>query len=203
MKKLILIFIFMLLIPFTVNAKDNLVKVYVFGMTNDTSTTDGINELKKLPSYNKKFKIIFKETYIKPSDTYIGDWPKGKDYDLVEKIQNVFIKAGQIKKDEYNFYQAPLFFISDNFYMNSIENVSNAIDIAYKNGDKDIVGCVIDGKEDCTKLISEKENKNNNYFKKFIMFVILFFIVMIGVIFVFILKDVLKRRSYDRIKKRI
>ncbi len=165
MKKIISLFLCLLLIlPISVNAAksedkndvkeeekeesvntSDLVKVYVF-LANDCSYCEAeLEYLEGLDSYNKKFTIVKKELF-----ETIHPAVEGTDYELGQKVVKVLNDAG-FRKASTN--STPLVIISDlyaeNGYNTSLESYIND---AYEEGDKDIVACVEDGKDECIKV---------------------------------------------------
>ena len=141
MKKLLLTFTILLLVPLMVNAKEK-VKVYVFEAGGCPYCESQIEYLEGLDSYNKSFKIVKKELYVDHVD-----WEKGKDYDLGYKVANAFKEVGF---EDASYQGTPFVVISDLYaaagYSTSLESV---IEEAYENGDKDIVSCIEKGNDNC------------------------------------------------------
>ncbi len=130
-----------LLLPISVFAKDK-VKVYVFEAGGCPYCEAEIQYLEGLDSYNKKFEIVKKEAYIDHVK-----WENGKDYELAEKVAKAFKKAGF---EDATHQATPFVVISDLYaaasYNTSLEDIINE---AYEIGDKDIVKCIADGKDNC------------------------------------------------------
>ncbi len=173
MKKIIsLLLCLLLILPISVNAaksKDNdetvkeeekeevvntddLVKVYIF-LANDCSYCEAeLEYLEGLDSYNKKFTIVKKELF-----STIHPAVYGSDYELGQKVVKVFNEAGF---RDANTNGTPLVIISDIYARTSYStDLESYIDRAYEEGDKDVVACVEDGKDDCIKVEKKKMSK--------------------------------------------
>lgn len=155
MKKYLFSILVLLLCPLMVFAKDKaLVKVYVYEAGGCPYCEAEIDYLKGLDSYNKKFKIVRKELYVDHVE-----WKKGKDYDTGVKVANGFLNAGFTNA---SYSGTPFVVISDIYastgYSTSLEEYINE---AYENGDKDIVKCVEDGKDNCFKDVKAPETSEN------------------------------------------
>ena len=156
-RRIVLLLIMMLLIPFSVNAKNNdKVKVYIFEAGGCPYCEAQIEYLKGLDSYNKKFEIVEKEAY----KDHIA-WEQGKDYDLAVEVGDAFEAAGygRYKTDGYHLYQSTPFVVIGNVYAEAAYNTAleEVINQVYEDGDKDIVGCFEKGKKDCADEIEVKE----------------------------------------------
>ena len=116
-----------------------------------------VEYLKGLDSYNEKFTIEIKELYVDHID-----WVEGKDYALGKKVAEGFLKAGFTDAS----YQGTPFVVISDLYAASVysESLESVINEAYEKGDKDIVGCYADGKDDCLSHIapSDTDNKYDN-----------------------------------------
>lgn len=157
MKKKLLTILFgiLLLIPIATFADDDkLVKVYVFEAGGCPYCEQEIEYLKGLDSYGKKFTIVEKELYVDHVD-----WANGKDYDLGVKVANGFLDVGF---EDASYQGTPFVVISDLYaasaYSTSLESV---IDEAYEKGDKDIVKCYEDGKDDCLNHLKVEDTTTN------------------------------------------
>ena len=143
-KILLVISLLMVFMPFArIKAEgNNPVKVYMFVAGGCPYCESEEEYLKGLDSYGTKFTLITKELYIDHVD-----WEKGKDYDLGVKVADEFTAAGF--KDA-SAQGTPFVVISDIYattgYSTSLES---AINQAYEEGDKDIVGCYESGKDNC------------------------------------------------------
>lgn len=161
MKKIILSFIVLLLLPLVVNAKNDKVKVYIFEAGGCPFCEEEVNYLEGLESYNKTFEIVRKELYV----DHIN-WAPGKDYETGVKVAKTFKAAGF---DNSDYHATPFVVISDIYasagYSTSLESI---IEKAYKAGDKNIVKCIEDGKDECIKGIKTadldeiEESADNN-----------------------------------------
>lgn len=157
-KLLSVLFTLLLLIPLGINAEEKeKVKVYIFEAGGCPYCEAEVEYLKGLEGYNKTFTIEIKELYVDHVD-----WKPGKDYDLGVKVANGFLNAGFT---DASYQGTPFVVISDLYaasaYSESLESVINE---AYEKGDKDIVGCYADGKDDCLSHItpSDTDNKYDN-----------------------------------------
>ena len=148
-KLLSVLFTLLLLIPLGINAE---VKVYIFEAGGCPYCEAEVEYLKGLEGYNKTFTIEIKELYVDHVD-----WKPGKDYDLGVKVANGFLNAGFT---DASYQGTPFVVISDLYaasaYSTSLESVINE---AYEKGDKDIVSCYADGKEDCLNHLAKEDNK--------------------------------------------
>ena len=152
-KLLSVLFTLLLLIPLGINAEEKeKVKVYIFEAGGCPYCEAEVEYLKGLEGYNKTFTIEIKELYIDHVD-----WKPGKDYDLGVKVANGFLNAGFT---DASYQGTPFVVISDLYaasaYSTSLESVIND---AYEKGDKDIVSCYADGKEDCLNHLAKEDNK--------------------------------------------
>lgn len=129
------------------------VKVYIFEAGECPYCEAEINYLEGLKSYEKKFEIVRKELYV-DHETFA----KGKDYKLGLKLSKAFKKAGFENAD----YKATPFVIISDVYATTgySDELESYIDEAYEKGDKDIVGCAING-EKCTIGETEFDFKNS------------------------------------------
>ena len=164
MKKIILGLIALLLIvPMTVKADDTVdeekakVKVYMFEAGGCPACAAMEEYLTKLDSYNKKFELVKKEAYIDHVK-----WEDGKDYELAVGIATLFEAAGfgDYATSGAHLYQAtPFVVVSDVYaqtgYNNNLEEVINKV---YDEGDKDVVGCYEEGKDNCLVIPKKKDH---------------------------------------------
>lgn len=157
-KLLSVLFTLLLLIPLGINAEEKeKVKVYIFEAGGCPYCEAEVEYLKGLEGYNKTFTIEIKELYIDHVD-----WKPGKDYDLGVKVANGFLNAGFT---DASYQGTPFVVISDLYaasaYSTSLESVINE---AYENGDKDIVKCYEDGKDNCLDhLKKDTSSSSKNY----------------------------------------
>ena len=152
-KLLSVLFTLLLLIPLGINAEEKeKVKVYIFEAGGCPYCEAEVEYLKGLEGYNKTFTIEIKELYVDHVD-----WEPGKDYDLGVKVANGFLNVGFT---DASYQGTPFVVISDLYaasaYSTSLESVINE---AYEKGDKDIVSCYADGKEDCLNHLAKEDNK--------------------------------------------
>ena len=152
-KLLSVLFTLLLLIPLGINAEEKeKVKVYIFEAGGCPYCEAEVEYLKGLEGYNKTFTIEIKELYVDHVD-----WKPGKDYDLGVKVANGFLNVGFT---DASYQGTPFVVISDLYaasaYSTSLESVINE---AYEKGDKDIVSCYADGKEDCLNHLAKEDNK--------------------------------------------
>ena len=148
-----ILFAMLLFVPFFVKA-DEKVKVYIFEAGGCPYCEAEVEYLKGLDSYNEKFTIEIKELYVDHID-----WVEGKDYALGKKVAEEFLKAGFT---DASYQGTPFVVISDLYaasaYSESLESIINE---AYEKGDKDIVGCYADGKDDCLSHITPSDTGVN------------------------------------------
>ena len=144
MKRYLGILLCLLLLPFTVNAKEK-VKVYMFEAGGCPYCEQEESYLKGLDSYNEKFTLEKKELY---EDHVL--WKPGKDFYLGVKVANAF-KAYDGTKFKDATYQGTPFVVISDLYAAAAYNpdLEGIIDEAYQNGDKDIVSCIADDQNDC------------------------------------------------------
>lgn len=144
MKKYLGILLCLLLLPFTVNAKEK-VKVYMFEAGGCPYCEEEESYLKGLDSYNEKFTLEKKELY---EDHVL--WKPGKDFYLGVKVANAF-KAYDGTKFKDATYQGTPFVVISDLYAAAAYNpdLEGIIDEAYQKGDKDIVSCIADDQNDC------------------------------------------------------
>ena len=158
-------------IPLLVKA-DNKVKVYMFEAGGCPYCEAQEEYLKGLDSYGKKFELIKKELYVDHVD-----WEKGADYELGVKVANAFKEAGF---ENASYQGTPFVVISDLYavagYSTSLEDVINE---AYEKGDKDIVGCYENGKDDCLKHLINSTSSSNPSNNNVIWTVIICSIIMV------------------------
>ncbi len=177
----ILIVISMFLIT-KVDAKEK-VKVYIFEAGGCPYCEAEIEYLEKLHSYNEKFEIIRKETYIDHIE-----WEEGKDYDLTVKVVDIFKDAGF---NEVSYQGTPLIIIS-NIYASSTYSteLESIIDYAYENGDVDVVSCIEKNEKNCLKddtTYDEEKTQNENNSNGLFMYILISIILVTLVIVLLIL----------------
>ena len=133
-----------------VNADDNKVKVYIFEAGGCPYCEKEIEYLEGLDGYNKTFEVIRKELYIDHID-----WESGKDYDLGVKVAKAFQEVGFADAS----YQGTPFIIVSDLYAKSAYNSSleSVINEAYEKGDKDIVGCIESGNDNCLDHLKTRD----------------------------------------------
>ncbi len=138
----------------SVNAAEK-VKVYIFEAGGCPYCEAQIEYLKKLDSYNKKFVIVEKELYVDHVE-----WKEGKDYTLGKLVADAFQQAGF--KDA-SYQGTPFVVISDIYAATTYtESLSDYIEKAYKDGDKDVVGCFESGGSDCLEGVTVTPIDNTN-----------------------------------------
>lgn len=151
-RSLILIFCLMVMLPTCVFAakKKDLVNVYVFEAGGCGACSAELEFLKGLDTYNKEFRIVEKELY-----ESVSTWAEGKDYKLGVSVANLFYNQGFTDAG----YTATPFVVVSDLYAATGANRSNefakVIEQAYDEGDKDVVACVEDGKDDCLSKDAE------------------------------------------------
>lgn len=140
-KKILALLTLILFVPSLVNAKEK-VKVYMFEAGGCPYCEKEEEYLKGLDGYDKTFTIVKKELYVDHVD-----WAEGKDYELGKKVADAFNSVGF---EDATYEATPFVVISDLYaasaYSTSLESIINE---AYENGDKDIVQCYADGKDNC------------------------------------------------------
>ena len=155
----------MLLLPGVVKAEDQvddmpqvvddgLVKVYMFEAGGCPYCEAATEFLESLDTYNTKFTLIHKSTYI---DHY--DFEPDVDYDLTQEVSQAFISAGL---RDAKFSGTPYIVISDVYaasgYSTSIgQQLVDVIDLVYQEGDKDVVSCIANGGTECIEGIKQKK----------------------------------------------
>ena len=126
----------------TEDESEDLVTVYIFQAGGCPYCEAEIEYLKGLESYGKKFKIVTKELYVDHVD-----WAHGADYDLGVKVAEAFKNQGF---NDASYEATPFVVISDLYAAASYNtNLESYIDKAYEKGDKDVVKCISEGKEEC------------------------------------------------------
>ncbi len=155
-KRILALLTLILFIPTLVNAKAK-VKVYMFEAGGCPYCEKEEEYLKGLDGYEKTFTIVKKELYVDHVD-----WAEGKDYELGKKVADAFKNAGF---EDASHEATPFVVISDLYaasaYSTSLESVINE---AYENGDKDIVQCYADGKDNCLDhLKKDTSSSSRNY----------------------------------------
>lgn len=145
MKKVLLLFALLLMIPISINAEGK-VKVYVFEAGDCPYCEAELEYLKTIDQ--DKIEIVRKELYIDHVD-----WEPGKDYELGVKVADEFKNAGFTNA---TYTSTPFVVISDLYavsgYSTSLDSV---IDYAYKEGDMDAVSCIESGEEGCIRDIED------------------------------------------------
>ena len=155
-KKILALLTLILFVPTLVNAKEK-VKVYMFEAGGCPYCEKEEEYLKGLDGYDKTFTIVKKELYVDHVD-----WAEGKDYELGKKVANAFNSVGF---EDATYEATPFVVISDLYaastYSTSLESIINE---AYENGDKDIVQCYADGKDNCLDhLKKDTTSSSKNY----------------------------------------
>ncbi len=126
-----------------VNAAEK-VKVYLFVAGGCPYCEYEKEYLQGLESYNEKFEIVEKQLYVDHVD-----WKPGKDYAVGKAVAEAFNSAG-FEKAAYN--STPFVVISDLYAAAAYsENLEEVINEAYEKGDKDVVSCYANDKENCLK----------------------------------------------------
>ena len=124
-----------------VNAEEK-VKVYMFVAGGCPYCEYEKEYLEGLDSYNVKFEIVEKQLYVDHVD-----WKPAKDYPLGKAVAEAFLSAGF---ESASYQGTPFVVISDLYaaaaYSTNLEEVINE---AYTKGDKDVVSCYANDKENC------------------------------------------------------
>lgn len=155
-KRILALLTLILFIPTLVNAKEK-VKVYMFEAGGCPYCEKEEEYLKGLDGYGKTFTIVKKELYVDHVD-----WAEGKDYELGKKVADAFKNAGF----EDATHEATPFVVISDLYAASAYNTSleSVIKEAYEKGDKDIVKCYADGKDNCLDhLKKDTSSSSKNY----------------------------------------
>ena len=150
----------MLLLPGMVKAEeaddmpqvvdDGLVKVYMFEAGGCPYCEQELAYLQSLESYGTKFTVVSKELYVDHNT-----WAQGEDYELGQEVAKAFNAAG--------FTQAkangtPMIIISDVYASTGYDdNLEEVIDLAYQEGDKDVVSCIANGGKECIAAVEQKK----------------------------------------------
>ena len=196
MKKLFLSLIIgiMVLLPVSVKA-DEKVKVYIFEAGGCPYCELEEEYLEGLDSYGEKFEIIKKELYIDHID-----WEQGKDYELGYRVATAFNQAGF----ENASYQGTPFVVISDLYAAAAysQNLETVINTAYEQGDKDVVSCIAEGRENCLEgvvtptdpIVPTDEKEDNSD---------LVTIIILGVVVVGIVVLVIFARNANRDERRL
>lgn len=141
-KVLLLVLAFVAFIGVTNVKAAEKVKVYIFEAGGCPYCEAEINYLQSLSSYNEKFEIVTKQLYIDHVD-----WKPGADYELGKTVAEAFQSAGF---DQASYLGTPFVIISDLYAAaNYSENLEDYINLAYEQGDKDVVSCYANGGTNC------------------------------------------------------
>ena len=125
------------------------VKVYVFVAGGCPYCEDEMNYLQSLDSYNEKFEIVVKNLFVDHID-----FEPDVDYDLGVKVAKAFKKAG-FKDAKAN--GTPFVIISDLYAATAYNGALEPyIEQAYEEGDKDVVGCIEQGGDNCIEALVGK-----------------------------------------------
>lgn len=196
MKKILLSLIvgIMVLLPMTVKAEGK-VKVYIFEAGGCPYCELEEEYLEGLSSYGEKFEIVKKELYIDHID-----WEKGKDYELGYRVATAFYQAGF---EDASYQGTPFVVISDLYAAAAYsQNLESVINTAYEQGDKDVVSCIAEGRENCLEgvvtptdpIVTEEEKKDNSD---------LVTIIILGVVVVGIVALIVFARSANKEEERL
>ena len=172
--RILLLLTLVLFLPTLVNAKDK-VKVYLFEAGGCPYCVKEEEYLKGLDGYDKTFTIVKKELYVDHVD-----WAEGKDYALGKKVAKAFNSFGF---EDATHEATPFVVISDLYaasaYNTSLESVINE---AYENGDKDIVKCYENGKDNCLDhLKKDTSSSSKNYTPVIIITGLVILITYLGI----------------------
>ncbi len=144
MKKIfsvILLGIIFSVLPLVLSAEEK-VKVYVFEAGGCPYCEEEYDYLEGLSGYGTKFEIIKKELYVDHVD-----WAHGEDYDLGVNVAKAFQSAGFT---DAKYTGTPFVVISDVYASTGYStDLETYIDMAYEEGDKDIVSCIEKGNSNC------------------------------------------------------
>jgi glutaredoxin len=160
MKKFLTILFLALFMVCKVNAEEK-VKVYMFEAGGCPYCEQEEEYLKGLEGYNKTFELVKKEAYIDHIE-----WKQGKDYELSQKASELFesLGYGEYKTRGYHLNQSTPFIVISGTYaaVGYNQDLGNVINEIAKAGDKDVIGCLEDGKKDCDKLVTKIENETSD-----------------------------------------
>lgn len=155
--KYLLLSLMLILLPLGVNAESETedvkepVKVYMFEAGGCPWCEQQQNYFESLDGYGEKFVVIHEEMYIDHID-----YEPGADYDLGNNVSKAFQNA-KISNTEA-FGGTPYVVISDVYAMSGFnESLETVIDQVYENGDKDVVGCIAEGRDDCLPGVAVKK----------------------------------------------
>ena len=141
-KVLLLVLAFIAFVGVTNVKAAEKVKVYIFEAGGCPYCEAEIEYLKGLSSYNEKFEIVTKELYVDHVD-----WAQGADYELGKTVAEAFLSAGF---EQASYMGTPFVVISDLYAAAAYsENLENYINLAYEQGDKDVVSCYANGGNNC------------------------------------------------------
>ena len=198
MKKVVNLFLIVIMsllfvVP-NVNAQEK-VKVYIFEAGGCPYCELEEEYLEGLSSYGEKFEIVKKELYIDHID-----WEKGKDYELGYRVATAFYQAGF---EDASYQGTPFVVISDLYAAAAYsQNLESVINTAYEQGDKDVVSCIAEGRENCLEgvvtptdpIVTEEEKKDNSD---------LVTIIILGVVVVGIVALIVFARSANKEEERL
>lgn len=181
MKKFLKVFLVLLLaISFTAcgksEKKNTKVKVYVFEAGGCPYCEQEISYLSSLEDLDKKFEIVREELYVDHID-----WEAGKDFELGAKVSNAFMEKGFVNAT----YQAtPFIVISDLYASAGLDtNLSEIIDKAYEEGDKDIVDCISKNETcDIREQLSDTDKKINSIKSTMTINFIIIYVLISGIL---------------------
>lgn len=126
------------------------VKVYVFEAGGCPWCEQEREYLEGLDSYNVKFEIVPKKLFVDHVN-----WEPDVDYTLGVEVAKAFNKAG-FKDAKSN--GTPFVIISDLYAATAYNDALEPyIEQAYEEGDKDVVGCIERGEENCIEAVAEKK----------------------------------------------
>ena len=187
MKKILkILLVFILVLGFSACGKSNnkgneKVKVYMFEAGGCPYCEKQFDYLTKLNGYGTKFEVIRKELYV----DHIN-WVIGKDYDLGEATATEFFKKGFT---EASANGTPFVVISDLYAATGYsEELESVIDVAYKEGDRDIVGCLAEGNKcEIRESLSDTDKKINNLERIFTLHFIIIYVLLGSIIIYFVI----------------
>lgn len=192
--RILLLLTLVLLLPTLVNAKDK-VKVYLFEAGGCPYCVKEEEYLKGLDGYDKTFTIVKKELYVDHVD-----WAEGKDYALGKKVAKAFNSFGF---EDASHEATPFVVISDLYaasaYNTSLESVINE---AYENGDKDIVKCYENGKDNCLDHLKKNTSSSSKNYTPVIIITGLVILITYLVKSSIDTKNIIKNIDNINVKKR-
>lgn len=140
MKKVLILLVLLLMLPFSVRAEEK-VKVYVFEAGGCPYCEA---EKEYLKTFGDKIEVISYELYVDHVD-----WEPGKDYKLGVDVADAFNDAGF---EDASYYSTPFVVISDLYAASGYNTeLEKYIEAAIEEGDMDAVECIASGETGCVR----------------------------------------------------